>query len=239
MATRYAIYYVPSADSALWRFGSEVLGYDAFTGQDVPQWHPPGIAAADWHAMTADPRLYGFHATLKAPFRLADDADEGGLIEAFRTFARKYTTHGDHAWTIRPISSSTPEKSFLALILPYDPIEVRVLERIIVQHFDRLRAPLTPAEIARRNPERLSERQRTYLHAHGYPYVREEFRFHMTLSGAIENAAAIGERLDRRARELEVGPRLHIDRLGLFRQDDGGRFRVIDVALLQGVFQKS
>lgn len=234
MATRYAIYYVPSADSALWRFGSEVLGYDAFTGREVPQWHPPGIAAADWYAMTADPRLYGFHATLKAPFRAAEGWDEPALASDFIAFAKVHRPVDLGAWVISPIPSSRDGRAFLAMVPAEPPAELAELEGSIVRHFDRLRAPLTPAEIARRNPERLSERQRTYLHAHGYPYVREEFRFHMTLSGAIENAAAIGEHLDLRAKELEVAPRLRIDRLGLFRQEDGGRFQVIDVALLQG-----
>ncbi len=234
MTTRYAIYYVPAADTALWRFGSEVLGYDAFTGQDVPQWHPPGITAADWHAMTADPRLYGFHATLKAPFRLADDVGEGSLVASLRAFAGDHAAVDLGAWAIRPIPSSKQGRAFLAMVPAVSPGALAGLEGRIVEYFDRYRAPLTSAEIARRNPDRLSERQRTYLHAHGYPYVREEFRFHMTLSGAVENAAAIGERLDARARAQDLAPRLHLDRLGLFKQEDGGRFRVLEVAMLKG-----
>ncbi|QEN87413.1 DUF1045 domain-containing protein [Labrys sp. KNU-23] len=234
MATRYAIYYVPAADTALWRFGSEVLGYDAFTGQDVPQWHPAATTASAWHEMTADPRLYGFHATLKAPFRAADDQDDAAITSNFMAFAKAHRPVDLGAWIIRPIPSSRDGRAFLAMVPAKPPGELAELEGSIVRHFDGLRAPLTPAEIARRNPDRLSERQRAYLHAHGYPHVLEEFRFHMTLSGAIENAAAIGERLDQRAKELEVVPHLCIDRLGLFRQEDSGRFRVIDVALLQG-----
>ena len=68
---RYAIYYVPDADSALSRFGAEILGYDPFTGNDVLV---PGdliMQAPDWPALIKDPRKYGFHATLKAPFPLA------------------------------------------------------------------------------------------------------------------------------------------------------------------------
>lgn len=234
MATRYAIYHVPAADTALWRFGSEVLGYDAFTGRDVPQWHPALTPASAWHEMTADPRLYGFHATLKAPFRAAEDVDEVALASDLVAFAKAHRPVDLGAWVIRPIPSSRDGRAFLAMVPAEPPAELAVLEASIVRHFDRLRAPLTPAEIARRNPDRLSERQRSYLHAHGYPHVLEEFRFHMTLSGAIENAAAIGECLDARAKELEVARHLRIDRLGLFRQEDGGRFQVIEVATLQG-----
>ncbi len=31
---RFAIYLAPPPDTPLWRFGSEVLGYDAATGED-------------------------------------------------------------------------------------------------------------------------------------------------------------------------------------------------------------
>lgn len=232
MATRYAIYYVPAADSALWHFGSEVLGYDAFTGLDVPQWHPTDLAAADWRAMTSDPRLYGFHATLKAPFRLAEGVDETALGASLVHFAKTQAPVALGPWAIRPIPASRDGHAFLAMVPASPPAPLATLEGRIVNHFDALRAPLTDAEIARRNPDRLSERQRSYLKAHGYPYVLEEFRFHMTLSGAIEHAAAIGERLSARASEFGVAPTITIDRLGLFKQEDGGRFSVLEVAML-------
>ena len=74
---RYAIYYVPAPDSDLDRFGAQLLGYDAFSGEDLPL--PDGIlpAAPDWHDLTSDPRKYGFHATLKAPMSLAPRQDRG------------------------------------------------------------------------------------------------------------------------------------------------------------------
>ena len=64
---RYAIYYTPAPGSDLDRFGAQLLGYDAFTGVDLP--FPDSILqmSPDWHDLTRDPRKYGFHATLKAP----------------------------------------------------------------------------------------------------------------------------------------------------------------------------
>src|SRR5688572_2758569 len=84
---RYAIYYVPAADSALHRFGAELLGYDAFSGEDLP--FPVGIlqAAPDWGDLTNDPRKYGFHATLKAPMSLASGKTEVELLAACAAFA--------------------------------------------------------------------------------------------------------------------------------------------------------
>lgn len=232
MPVRYAIYYVPAPDSALWRFGSAVLGYDAYTGEAVPQWHPPTVAAEDWHAMTADPRVYGFHATLKAPFRLRGNTGETELVERVERFARDHAPVDLGEWIVTPVPSGRPGRAFLAMVPATPPAALARLEAAIVRHFDTLRAPLTEAEIARRMPERLSDRQRSYLDAHGYPYVLEEFRFHMTFTSAIEKAGEIGPMVSGYALLAGVSPALYLDRLGLFKQEDGGRFRVVTVATL-------
>ena len=232
MATRYAIYFVPAASSMLWRFGCQILGQDAYSGVEVPQWLPDGPTPGQWQAMTADPRLYGFHATLKAPFRLAEGREETDIAALLAAFAREHSPVDLGPWGIQPIGSSHADRAFLAVTPLYPPAALSRLESAIVRGFDTLRAPLTPAEIARRTPERLTERQRFYLEAHGYPYVLDEFRFHMTLTGAIEGAAAMAEKLSALAQMVGVEPSLHLDRLGLFRQDDGGRFQIVTVAAL-------
>ena len=84
---RYAIYHVPPADAPLNRFGAALVGYDAFAPQDLAHPAEATAAFADWHELTADPRKYGFHATLKAPFLLKDGATEADLIESFDRFA--------------------------------------------------------------------------------------------------------------------------------------------------------
>ena len=89
MATypRYAIYYVAAPDTDLDRFGAQMLGYDAFSGKDLP--FPDGVMqmAPDWRELTRDPRKYGFHATLKAPLSLAPGKTEAELAAACDAFA--------------------------------------------------------------------------------------------------------------------------------------------------------
>ncbi|MET3890448.1 hypothetical protein ABIE41_001524 [Bosea sp. OAE506] len=82
---RYALYYAPAVDSALWRFGCGTLGYDAFSGEEMAFSVPHGCDPQLWPELTAEPRRYGFHATLKAPFELAGGRNEGEL----RAFARQ------------------------------------------------------------------------------------------------------------------------------------------------------
>ena len=65
---RVAVYYAPEPSDPLWTAACAWLGWDAERGAPVPQ--PDLLEIAD---LTASPRLYGFHATLKPPMRLATD----------------------------------------------------------------------------------------------------------------------------------------------------------------------
>lgn len=220
---RYAIYFSAGADSALSRFGAELLGYDAHTGDEVPFPREALQIAADWRDVTADPRKYGFHATLKAPMALVSGRTEAELMAACATFAGQPRTIP----VIRPVVDTI--SGFIAVI-PAEPVDaLRQLAADCVREFDSIRAALTAEDRARRKPERLTERQRDYLDRWGYPYVMEEFRFHMTLTGRLDagRRGPILEMLRTRFTSLRLGT-LAIDRLALFKQDDAqARFRII------------
>jgi putative phosphonate metabolism protein len=219
---RYAIYFAAGADSDLTRFGAELLGYDAHTGKELP-FPDEAQRVPDWRGITADPRKYGFHATLKAPMALAIGKTEAELARACAAFAGAVR----RIPVIRPIVDSI--SGFLAVI-PAEPIsELEQLAADCVRDFDAFRAPLTAEDRARRNPAKLGERQRDYLDRWGYPYVMEEFRFHMTLTGRLdaERRKPILDMLRQRFARLRLGT-LGIDRIALFRQEDAvSRFRII------------
>ncbi len=220
---RYAIYFAAGADSALSCFGAELLGYDAHTGNEPLFPDEARRAAADWGDITADPRKYGFHATLKAPMALAPGQTEADLFTACAAFAGKARATP----VIRPIIDSI--SGFIAVI-PAEPIrELEQLAADCVRDFDAFRAPLTADDRARRRPAKLSERQRDYLDRWGYPYVMEEFRFHMTLTGRLdaERREPIVAMLRQRFAVLHLDT-LAIDRIALFRQNDAAsRFHVV------------
>lgn len=178
-ARRYAVYLAPPADGALWRFGASVLGYDAETGASPLAPDIAGFDAEAWREATAEPRRYGFHGTLKAPFRLAEGVGEGDLEQAVARCAA-----GHHAFEMPPLEVRAIG-AFVALVPAVPAPKLEDLARSAVLELDGLRAPLSAAEIARRRPDRLSARQLGYLEAHGYPYVLDEFRFHMTLTGPL------------------------------------------------------
>lgn len=220
---RYAIYFAAGADTALSRFGAELLGYDAYTGAETAFPQDALHVAPDWRDITTDPRKYGFHGTLKAPMALAPGRTEAELAAACSAFAAKARPIP----RIRPVIDAI--SGFIAVI-PAEPVnELEQLAADCVRDFDPFRPPLTAEERARRNPEKLSERQREYLDRWGYPYVMEEFRFHMTLTGRLdaERRGPILEMLRGRFATLDLET-LTIDRIALFRQEDtASRFRII------------
>ena len=225
---RYAIYYAPQAVAPLARFGAELLGYDAFTGNEVSL--PAGLLTQfpDWPELTGDPRKYGFHGTLKAPFALAPAMDEAGLIAACDGFAASPRAIPVIAPVVRGISG------FIAIV-PAAPIaELNALAQDCVEAFDRFRAPMTAADRARRKPEALTLRQVEQLDRFGYPYVRDDFRFHLTLTGRLppEREAEVLAMLQARFAALDLAT-LPIDRIVLFRQPHAqARFSVVHEATL-------
>lgn len=220
---RYAIYYAPAAHSALARFGAEMLGYDASSGSDVPHRADVVDAAPDWHDLAGDPRKYGFHATLKAPFALVNGATETELLDACANFAKVPCDIPVIAPVVRAISGFTA-------IVPAEPSsELAALAQDCVEAFDPFRAPMTAADRARRRPGALTARQVAQLDRWGYPYVRDDFRFHMTLTGRLPAARQpeVIALLDRHFAALELAT-LAIDRIALFKQDTAAsRFRII------------
>ena len=221
---RYAIYFVTARGDALDRFGTHLLGYDAWRGEEVP--FPPGVTDAepDWRELTEDPRTYGFHATLKAPIALAEGKTEAELLAACAAFAEKPQAIPLIVPVVDAISG------FIAVIPKERSSELEQLAADCVVAFDAFRAPLTAEDRARRKPERLSERQRNYLDRWGYPYVMEEFRFHMTLTGRIESPKreCVVSMLRDRFSALALD-QLAVDAIALFRQDHAtSRFRIID-----------
>lgn len=87
----------------------------------------------------------------------------------------------------------------------------------VVEVFEPFRAPLSEADIIRRKPEKLSERKRVLLDTWGYPYVMEEFRFHMTLTGPVDAERSDAMRAVLESRFADFTNRaLLIGGLGLF-----------------------
>jgi len=112
---------------------------------------------------------------------------------------------------------------FVALV-PGEPAPaLQALADDCVRAFDRFRAPPSREETARRLKADLTQRQRALLERWGYPYVFEEYRFHMTLTGPLDPdaAAAFEERLHMMAAPA-LGPTLAVREIAHFVEPEPG-----------------
>jgi hypothetical protein len=178
MSARYAVYFAPAPGGPLADKAAAWLGRDAY--QNAPRERPPfpALADLDLDALTADPRSYGFHATLKAPFELAPGRSEGELLAFAETFARAQEAF-DAAIAPQALGR------FLAFRLTGSNTRMQGLHAACVRDFEPLRAPLSEFDLARRRKSPLTAVQDERLVAWGYPYVFDDFRFHMTLTNSI------------------------------------------------------
>jgi len=214
MSGRYAVYFSPDDASGLAGFGQRVLGLTA-DGDQVSASaddFPDRQLAAD---LSAAPAWYGFHATLKAPFALSDGAVESDLFNAVEHIARQQTSIVLTSLQVMRLST------FAALGFTTQPPAVGRLAAQCVEQLESFRAPLTDADLRKRNPDSLTDIQKSYLFRFGYPYVMDEFRFHMTLTGPMNFDGCDGyvDWLKTLYGRLVPEPPL-LDRLAVFWQPD-------------------
>ncbi|MGJ8570050.1 MAG: DUF1045 domain-containing protein [Hoeflea sp.] len=173
---RYAFYFSPGAGETLHDLGRTWLGRDAATGEAIEHPDLEGLGASELASITSSARRYGFHATLKAPFHLAEGTSEADLIDAIEAFADQ-----TEAFEIPSLVVGRLE-GFLALVPGSPSAELNAFANSVVEAFEPLRAPLSQEGIERRNPQSLSSAELRNLVRWGYPYVFDQFRFHMTLT---------------------------------------------------------
>lgn len=188
MSERYALYFAPAPSSALWRLGSQLLGYDANRPEDLP---PPPPLPVGMQALrrkaAATPARYGFHATLKPPMVLRQGCSPTLLTAAVQRFCAL-----EQSFALPPLTV-TDLRGFLALVPTRPCAALNTIANRVVAYFEPFRAPMSPADRARRKPETLDTRKQKNLDTWGYPYVFEDFEFHLTLSGRLtpEESAAL------------------------------------------------
>lgn len=224
--TRFAVYYVPPRDSDLARFGAAWLGWDIDGAEPVDQPDIPGL-----EPITRQPRRYGFHGTLRAPFRLAEGVSAAAVAAKLDELTEVCAPAQGGGLELARIGG------FLALV-PVSggsgPDGIGRIAAACLRATDPLRAPPGAQELARRRRARLSPRQEALLQRWGYPYVLDQFRFHLTLTGPLPEAG-IGlwrQRLAERLPVLPVPFRLHS--IALVGERPDGRFETIRRFALRG-----
>lgn len=222
---RYAVYWAPQA-GPLAGFLANWLGRDAVANKARPH---PTIAdlPAPASSITRTPRKYGAHATLKPPFRLAEGEDFDTLRAGFHGLAAKLAPVIMEGLILNRLGG------FLALTPTGDPTALGSLAAACVRNLDHFRAPAPPDDLKRRRVNGLSAAQKRNLIIWGYPYVLDEFRFHVTLTGKLDPATADATKaaLAPVLAPLLLAP-FRIDDICLYGEDQNSLFHEIDRAPL-------
>lgn len=229
MTARYAIYFSPQRHSPWWQFGAHWLGRDECNGAPLVQPELAQLSSGELQAMTAEPRRYGFHATLKAPIRLRGEHNVAGLMARMQALAA----------SLKPVPLGPLQVvtlgNFVALVPVAAPDQLSALAAQCVTALDALRAPLSAAELARRRAAPLDARELELLQLYGYPYVLERFRFHFSLSGplATTDAQRVMQAVLEPVAQLNATVPLLLERLCLFVETTPGQplIRVADVEI--------
>ena len=220
--SRFAIYYVPP-NGPLADFGASWLGWDVVQGCETRQ---PSLSGL--RDITMTPRKYGFHGTLKPPFRLAADTDLDGLHNAVTQMAEACAPAQSDGLALTALGR------FLALIPVGNSASIARVAATCVEALDAFRAPPGEVELERRRKGRLSGRQEALLQRWGYPYVMEEFRFHLTLTGRLP-VDEIDQWMDITQAHLPPLPRPFVmDEVALVGEREDGRFELIQRYTLAG-----
>lgn len=225
---RYAIFFLPEPDSEIAALGARWLGRHMETGARFGAPDLDAIDASTHARITSGPRRYGFHATLKAPFGLAEGRTREELIAAFRGFSRSVSP-------VRiPVLSLARLRGVFALVPAINDSDLEMLGSDAEHHFEPFRAPLTPQEAQRRAAGGLTSRQARHLERYGYPFVLDEFRFHLTLTGPLANKelALLAGALEEFFQPV-IGRGLLVDRVALVMETaPASEFVVLAVAPL-------
>ena len=229
MTMRHAIYYAPAHSSPWWTFGAGWLGRDETHDGTPPGFAAPMLPEPERRRITTQARRYGFHATLKAPFRLRTGVTPAELLARTRSLAQR----------LRPVPLSPLQVRrlgpYVVLLTADHHAAVSDLASACVIELDDLRQPLTPDELARRQPATLDARELELLHRYGYPHVLERFRFHLTLTDPVSEAQAaqVTQAVSSQVDRLNAQTPLTLDRLCIFEEPAPGQAfrRVHDLVL--------
>lgn len=219
---RYAIYAAPRSGTPLGRLGDAWLGRNCETGERIPRPNIPGYNPSEIAAFAETPARYGFHGTIVAPFRPTDDIRDVDLIDAVQALAEALSPVSIPGFDVRSLGR------FVAIVPEVANDGMATLSRRCVEDMAQFRAPMSDAEWNRRIQAGLTPNQERLLSLWGYPYVMEEYRFHLTLTGSLDavTRAQLCEDITDYA-SAALGPHTFED-LALFAEPEpGAEFKLI------------
>ena len=176
---RYAIYYAPIENPELDLFGKCWLGWDPYKGEETTKSDLSKLPSfKKFSSLVLTPKQYGFHGTIKAPFKLKNEYTYNDLENKVREISKQIHSFYFDQLIIKKLGN------FIGLI-PTNNLKVNAVSNKFVEELDYLRDELSENEIKKRKPHKLTSNQKQMLFKWGYPYVFDEFKFHLTLTSKL------------------------------------------------------
>jgi hypothetical protein len=205
----FALYFVPPEESPLYRFGTEVLGYDVYRRASV---EPP------WAEMVGDAAGFGFHLTIcDSLYFLNEEEIRYAIAEV------EYLATGLEAFELRDlqITRGFPHAAAFALSLKDPSGGIEILHHELVQRvFRRAAASNYSLGLARldRDPDNL--RSSTMLRRYRAPYILGRFRPHFTLLTRVpeEKREQVHGELAERFRQAGCAETIRVERLAVMER---------------------
>jgi len=209
---RWAVYYSPPKGSLLWEIGCRWIGRDAESGRKYEA--PIGIDPTMWKTVTAIPAVYGLHATLKPPMAITDGIDSEALLLAVKELAQ-----ATPQFSTPPLALAWLD-DFLILKPRCECARLSMLAASCVKELDRFRKPQT-----RQVPKTATARQKILNRRWGYPFVLDEFRFHITLTSKLtaEQRSVVKYAANEFFKPVLTNKPLPVDNICVFHQPEEGQ----------------
>lgn len=204
---RYAVYFCPAPDTDWGRVGAQWLGRCAVTGKRSPQLQISGIDEKLFHSLISEPKRYGWHATIKAPFKLAPEYEVGDLLLKLHQLAKSFKPFD------LPKLELSMEGGFLSLRPQIVSDQVNAFAAICVRNLQSFALPLTEEELTRRRKAKLTQEQDKLLVQWGYPWVLDAFNFHFSLTDSVHSIDT------KTLKKINQAAKKHFENLSICRFD--------------------
>ena len=226
---RVAIYFLPKKNSSLENFGKNLLGRDINKKKKISLTRRQkyfinrGFTYFDeLKDYCEEPAKYGFHATLKAPFRLKRNVKTKNFYDVISHIAAQHSR-----FKIKGLKIVYSKK--FTFITSRKPNKLLInLENDLVKHLDTFRAELNKTEIKKRIPDSLTFKQNKYLKEWGYPFVFDQFKFHMTLMNQNNNKLSNKQKLELEKLIYKISNNvIEFNEISLLGENKNGHFEEI------------
>lgn len=221
---RHAVYFCPAPDTNWGIAGAQWLGRCAVTGKKDQQLQLSGIDPELFSSLTSHPKRYGWHATLKAPFKLVPEHNVGDLLLKMHQLAKSLKP-----FDLPRLGVSTTG-GFLSLRPTEISLQLNDAAAMCVRDLQSFALPLTADELIRRRKAELTPEQDKLLVEWGYPWVLDQFNFHFSLTGSLQSIDVPKQKKLMQAAEQHFGNLsvCRFDRIALVMEPEAGKdFEVI------------